>query len=252
MTIGERIRERRRAAGLSQVDLAVEINVSKQTLYKYEKNIVTNIPSTKIEAIAEACYTTPAYLMGWDDDPHDWDRLGNEQGIYPPNDWEGDPVDYIKAKLSEGESPDLIDPPLHTTHESESIRVPVLGRVAAGIPIEAVEDIIDYEEIPKEMAKGNDYFALKIKGDSMEPRIWNGDVVIVRKQDDAESDEIIIATVNGDDATCKRLMKYKDAIGLLSLNSKYPPMMFSKDEISKKPVRILGKVVEVRGKLEYI
>lgn len=133
--------------------------------------------------------------------------------------------------------------------EKTAITIKVLGRVAAGIPIEAVEDIIDTEEISEEMASTGEFFGLKIKGDSMEPRIYDGDVVIVRQQNDADSGDIVIALVNGDDATCKRLTKYAGGIGLISLNSKYEPMMFSEDDIKDKPVKIIGKVVELRGKL---
>ena len=98
------------------------------------------------------------------------------------------------------------------------------------------------------MAKTGEYFGLKIRGDSMEPRICDGDVVIVRQQDDAESGDIVIAMVNGDDATCKRLVKYASSIALVSLNTKYEPMMFTNEEIMSKPVRVIGKVVELRGK----
>lgn len=134
-----------------------------------------------------------------------------------------------------------------TSHKGVVINV--LGRVAAGIPIEAIEDIIDTEEITEEMAKTGEFFGLQIHGDSMEPRMYENDVVIVRKQEDAESGDIVIAMVNGNDATCKRLIKYTGGISLVSLNSKYTPMMFSNKEILEKPVRILGKVVELRGKL---
>lgn len=133
--------------------------------------------------------------------------------------------------------------------KSEGIVIPVLGRVAAGIPINAVTEIIDTEEIPEDMAKTGDFFALQIKGDSMEPRICDGDVVIVRQQEDADSGDIVIAMVNGYDATCKRLVKYATSLALVSLNSKYEPMMFTEEEVATKPVRIIGKVVELRGKL---
>lgn len=132
--------------------------------------------------------------------------------------------------------------------KSNSTRIPVLGRVAAGIPIEMVEDVIDWEEIDDATAKLGTIFALSIKGDSMEPRIVSGDVVIVRQQDDAESGDIVIVSVNGDDATCKRLRKYKDGIELVSSNPSYSPIFFSNDEIIAKPVKILGKVIELRGK----
>lgn len=148
------------------------------------------------------------------------------------------------------EKSDLVENRATTISKKNSaITIKVLGRVAAGIPIEAVEDIIDTEEISEEMASTGEFFGLKIKGDSMEPRICDGDVVIVRQQNDADSGDIVIALVNGDDATCKRLTKYGGGIGLISLNAKYEPMMFSEDDIKDKPVKIIGKVVELRGKL---
>lgn len=131
---------------------------------------------------------------------------------------------------------------------SKGIKIPVLGQVPAGVPIEAVEDIIDYEEIPVEMAKDGEFFGLQIKGDSMEPRICEGDVVIVRKQDDAESGDLVIAMINGDEATCKRLMKYSDGIRLMPSNPTYEPLYFSDKEIEEKPVKIIGRVVENRQK----
>lgn len=124
----------------------------------------------------------------------------------------------------------------------------VLGRVAAGIPINAITEIIDTEEISEDMAKTGDFFALKIKGDSMEPRIVDGDVVIVKQQEDAENGDTVIALVNGDDAVCKRLRKYRDGLELISNNPAYAPMFFDKETIETKPVRIIGKVVELRGK----
>lgn len=124
----------------------------------------------------------------------------------------------------------------------------ILGRVTAGIPLEAIEEIVDTEEITGDLARTGEFFGLRIKGDSMEPDIHNGDTVIVRRQDDAESDEIVIALVNGNDGVCKRLKKYSDSIALVSLNAKYEPMYFSHKEITDKPVRIIGKVVELRRK----
>lgn len=132
--------------------------------------------------------------------------------------------------------------------KATGIIIPVLGKVAAGIPIEAVTDVIDTEEITEDLAKTGSFFGLKLHGDSMEPRMLDGDVVIVRQQDDAESGDVVIALVNGDDATCKRLRKYRDGIELISNNPAYPPMFFSNEEIQTKPVKIIGKVVELRGK----
>lgn len=130
----------------------------------------------------------------------------------------------------------------------KGVSINILGRVAAGIPIDAIEEVIDTEEITEEMAKTGEFFGLKIKGNSMEPRIYENDVVIVRQQNDAESGDVVIATINGDEATCKRLRKYRDGIELISNNPSYEPMFFSNEEILSKPVRIIGKVVELRGK----
>ena len=129
-----------------------------------------------------------------------------------------------------------------------SKRIPVLGRVAAGIPIEANEEITDYLEISGEMALNGEYFGLIIDGDSMEPRMCRGDIAIVRKQEDADDGDVVIALVDENDATCKKLRKNKSGIALLSLNPIYEPMYFSKAEIDDTPVRIIGKVVEFRGK----
>lgn len=130
----------------------------------------------------------------------------------------------------------------------KGVVINVLGRVAAGIPIEAIENIIDTEEITEELARTGDFFGLQIHGDSMIPSICDGDIVIVRQQDDAETGDIVVATVNGTDATCKRLRKYKDGIELIANNPTYDPLDFSNQEIIEKPVKIIGKVVELRRK----
>lgn len=128
------------------------------------------------------------------------------------------------------------------------IKIPVLGDVAAGIPIEAIEEVLDWEEIPESWSRLGEHFGLRIKGDSMSPRIIDGDVVIVRQQADAESGDVVIAKVNGFEATCKKLIKHVDGISLVSFNSAYEPMYFSTKEILSKPVQVLGKVIELRGK----
>ena len=134
-------------------------------------------------------------------------------------------------------------------NRTATITIPVLGRVAAGIPIDAISEIIDQEEIPLEMAKSGEYFGLRIKGDSMSPYIIDGDTVIVRKQDDADSDQIVIALINGNDGVCKKLRKIAHGLMLISLNPQYDPMVFDYSEIDSIPVKIIGKVVEIRRKL---
>ena len=143
----------------------------------------------------------------------------------------------------------------HLSLCDEWIKIPLLGKieslnvsVAAGIPIDAIEEIIDTEEITEEMAKTGEFFGLKIKGDSMTPLICDGDIVIVRRQNDAENGDIVIATINGDEATCKRLRKYQGGIELIAINPSYSPFEFNNQDIIEKPVRIIGKVVESRRK----
>lgn len=145
-------------------------------------------------------------------------------------------------------TPDFLLGMEYEPQPSQGLQIPVLGTVAAGIPISAVEDILDYEEIPSSWQSQGEFFGLRIKGDSMEPRMESGDVVIVKQQSDANSGDTVIVLVNGDDATCKKLQKTDNGIMLVSTNPKYPPMFYSNEEISTKPVVILGKVVELRQK----
>lgn len=132
--------------------------------------------------------------------------------------------------------------------QGKGVKIPVLGKVAAGIPIEAVEDIIDYEEISFEMAMAGEYFALQINGDSMMPRMQHGDVVIVRKQSSVDSGETAVVLVNGGDATVKKVKVTADGMLLIPTNPAFEPMFYSKKEITTLPVTIIGKVVELRGK----
>lgn len=123
-----------------------------------------------------------------------------------------------------------------------SVRIPVLGSVAAGVPINAIENIIDWEEIPESMAKGGEYFGVLIKGNSMEPRICEGDIAIVRSQPDVESGDIAIVLINGENGTCKKVMKNQSGITLISFNPQYEPVFFTNKEVSELPVVIRGKV----------
>lgn len=191
-------------------DLANASGVSKASISQYlnGSHAPSNISSGKMAKILDV---NPLWLMGFDA-----------------------PMDVVAA--SPNNSP------------RKGISINVYGRVAAGVPIEMIEDIIDTEEITEEMARTGEFFALQIHGNSMEPRMTEGDIVIVRVQDDAETGDTVIATVNGTDATCKRLKKYNGGVALISTNPTYEPMYFSNREIAEKPVRILGRVVELRAK----
>ena len=137
---------------------------------------------------------------------------------------------------------------LYDQQNTSPTRIPVYGSVAAGIPLEAIQDIEDYEEITEDMARSGKYAALKIKGNSMLPRFTEGDVVIVRLQDDVDPGDIAIVMVNGDEATCKKIKKTPEGVMLISTNPDYEPMFYSNKEIADLPVRIWGKVVELRAK----
>lgn len=160
-----------------------------------------------------------------------------------------EPKYFVISKLAElyGLSPEYI---LYGESESvnKGIKIPVLGSIPAGIPIEAIEEILDYEEIPKEWENRGEFFGLKVKGNSMEPRICSGDVVIVKKQEDAESGDICVVMVNGFDATLKKIKKEPKGITLVPFNKEYSEVFYDNNQIATLPVRILGKVVELRGK----
>lgn len=133
------------------------------------------------------------------------------------------------------------------------VKIPVLGTIPAGIPLEAIEDIIDYEEIPQSfLSGGKEYFALAVKGDSMWPDYLPGDVVIVRKQPICNSGDDCIVYVNGYDATLKqvKLNGEDHSLTLMPRNQSYPPRTYTQEEIQALPVTIAGVVVELRRKIK--
>ena len=203
-SIGERIKEARKTAGLTQVELAKKTDLSRSYIGDIEKDRYNPSVST-LQLIAKATNAPLETLL---------------------------PSTKPQQPAGRG------------------VRIPVLGRVVAGIPIEAVEEILDYEEITPELAATGEFFALKIRGHSMEPRMMEGDVVIVRRQDDVDSGDVAIVLVNGDEATVKRVKKQEEGITLIATNtSVYEPHFYSNKEIADLPVRILGRVVELRGKM---
>ena len=150
-------------------------------------------------------------------------------------DWYGVTTDYLLGR------------------SNDYVRIPVYGNIAAGIPIEAITDYDpdnadDWEEISEELARNGAHIALRIKGDSMEPRMRTGDVVIVRVQPDVENGDIAAVRVNGDEVTCKKISKTADGIMLIPLNHNYDTKFYSAEQIASLPVSIIGKVVELRAK----
>ena len=143
------------------------------------------------------------------------------------------------------EKADLVEPP---RQKKNKFIIPVLGKVVAGYPIEAVENIIDYEEISETMARQGEFFALRIQGDSMQPKFSEGDVVIVRKQESVDNGDVAIIMVNSDEATIKKIQRFDGGINLIPTNPAYNIITYTNKEIIDLPVKCLGKVVELRAK----
>lgn len=239
-TFTERLNQAIREQNLRQVDLVKKTKevmkkyikdydgdgIDKTLLNKYIKGVAI-AKQDNIFILAKALNVSEGWLMGYD-------------------------VDMDREWFEEKEPSELtIDNARYIETNTKTIKIPLLGKVPAGVPIEAVEDLLGYEEIPMSMLKGgNDYFALKIEGDSMYPDYMSGDTIIVRQQSDCCSGDDCIVMVNGDDATFKRVIKQENNIILKPLNNQYEPYVFSEYDIMTKPVKIIGIAIEVRRKIK--
>ncbi len=135
----------------------------------------------------------------------------------------------------------------------KGVKIPVLGTVAAGVPIEAVENIIGYEEIPENMARMGTFYALKISGDSMEPTMFDGDTIIVLSTPTADTGDIAVVLVNGDEATVKEIHRAPEGVTLIGHNaSVYKPHFYSNEQVGTLPVVIRGVVYEVKRELKKL
>ena len=155
MTIGEKIKQLREALEITQTELADMIQVSKQTLYKYENNLVTNIPSDKLEMIADKLDTTPEYLMGWEDDPIDYDKLDVDM----PTWWSGTIKGYLEYQkaLDEDRKNDSIWQSNDIAKDDIERKYLLLCRKAGDVPKKEKEDILKNFEATMDMylrAKG--------------------------------------------------------------------------------------------------
>lgn len=218
MTLGQIIKAYRDENNMSMDDFSKASGLSKAYISQLEKNLNPKTGEPPIPSITSIQKVANGMFMCFDE---------------------------LFSQLDANTKVTTEDPKIKIA--KKAIRIPVLNKVVAGIPIEA-ENIIDYEEISEVLAHMGSFFALKIKGDSMEPEIRNGDIVIVKQQNSADTGDIVIVLINGDDATCKRLVKYKDGIRLMPENAAYEPLFFTNQEICEKPIRIVGKVVENRRK----
>lgn len=165
------------------------------------------------------------------------------------------------AKLFNVSTDYLINGATSTTNESKAdinyaipltsgVRIPVLGSIVAGIPNTAVTEYDEWIEISQSLAMRGDYFALRIKGDSMEPTLFDSDIVVIRQQPDIEDGEIAAVSIAGNEATIKRIYHRSDGIDIVGDNVRaFPRMFYSNHDIASLPVRIMGKAVEVRRDL---
>lgn len=128
--------------------------------------------------------------------------------------------------------------------------IPVLGIVKAGYNYLAEENIIGYVSINDTTLNSEDFFALEVKGNSMEPIIYEKDIAIVKKQDDFENGDIVVALINGDEATIKRAYKNERGIVLQPANHMIEPLIFEKEEIVDLPVKIIGIVYNITRKFK--
>ena len=204
MSIGQNIKQMRTELNLSQEAIGRPLGLSRQTISRYETGKIGNIPFETVEALAEILMTTPSALMGWKEDT-------------PP--------------VTDSFPSNNIHPPLKTR------QVPRVGNIACGSPILAEENILQYDSIP-------DYiqcdFTLVCKGDSMiNARIFDGDLVCIRQQPEVENGEIAAVMVGEDQATLKRIRRFKDHIILEPANPSHSPKIFWGEEMNQ--VRIIGK-----------
>ena len=206
--VGNRIRKLRQEYNMTQRELANKLGLNSETaIANYENG--RSIPKDDIKyKLCDLFNCTMDYIMG----KEDFNNAMVKQ------------KDYSKV-----------------------VTVNVYGTIPAGIPLEMIEDIIDTEELSGDSIKGDKkFFALKIKGSSMEPEYHNNDIVIFEKIDDCESGEDCVVMVNGYEGTFKRVIKEKSGITLKPLNNQFVPMHFTNEQIKNLPIRILGRFYELR------
>lgn len=202
----------RESKGISKNKLGEMVGVNQTTIGRWETNEIK--PSIdNVEEVAKALNVNlPDLLI---------------------NDLEFDNANYVKLDL-------------------DVIKIPVLGTIKAGIPIEAQEEIIDYVEIPKKWTLGGKkFYGLKISGDSMYPKYQEDDIVIFEQNEDKEqyNNKDCAVMVNGDDATFKQVLLNEQGLVLRPYNNAYDIMMYSNDDIEKLPIKIVGIAREKRTKL---
>ena len=151
-----------------------------------------------------------------------------------------------KDSASGGFKPRLLDgglkePAPGIANTTATVSVPIMGRIAAGVPIEAIQNHNGNIDVPPGMIAGGDHYALEVQGDSMiDAGIMDGDVVLIRKCDTAESGDIVVALIDQEEATLKRLHKKGDMVELEAANAAYETRVFGPDRVD-----IQGRLVSL-------
>lgn len=206
-TFQSRLKKAMELRNIKQVDLVEKTNLDKTLINKYLAG-VTNARQKKLTILADALNVNEIWLMGYD--------VSMEREL----------------KLDELGNP--------------IISIPLIGTVKAGYDYLAQENWVGTVDVDKKLAESGELFALKVKGDSMSPVLIEEDIVIIKKQDDFETGDIVVAIVNGDEATIKKGKKTNNGILLQPLNTNYDPLVFTYDEMKSIPVLIVGIVKQLK------
>ena len=203
MTTGERMKQRRKEIGFSAEKVAERLGVSPATIYRYEKGDIEKVPVDSLAELAKILQTTPAYLMGWEEQP-----------------------EPAAPAIPKGFIP-----------MPEMVQVPLIGSIACGTPITAEQNIKSYIGVP---AAWRADFALECHGDSMAPTICDGDVVCIRKQPEVEQGQIAAVRI-GEEATLKHFYFQNSVMTLLADNpSVCPPMVYTGPQLEEVEVEGLA------------
>lgn len=267
--------------GMTQKELAKKLNVNAQTITDWKKGKSSSF-SSMLGPLSIALETSPAWLFAGkgqeymsNNEREERDAHNLEEAIKYSNqlmdEAKQEVIDALKTVISKGNlsAASYVNDEIrsaasflgttpeelfgeNTRHSPGAVRISVLGTIPAGIPIDAVEDILDWEEIPASWTTGDrEYFGLRVKGDSMYPRYLEGDTVILRKQNTCDSGDDCAVLVNGDAATLKQVLLREDgAVELRPVNPTYPPRTYSPAEVESLPVQVIGVVVELRRKIK--
>lgn len=213
MSVGQNIRKAREEKQMTQDELAKRMGYKSRSTIARIENGDNDVSQSKLKKFSEILDVSIRFLLDGSDSP-------------------------VPADARERPATNI---PVY--------KIPVLGKVVAGTPIDAIENITNYIRVTNPAAADGSYYALHVTGASMEPEMKEGDLVIVHKQEHFDNGDICIVLVNGNEATVKKVQKSDQGITLIGFNAiVYPPHFYDAKEVEELPVKVIGKVEEVRRK----